>query len=187
MAEKNKVFRRHVIDGCQATNLPPSYKYERQFGDQGDGKFIRDGVSLPRLFAVATSNNEAYQRILVQWLTFNILVRNYDAHGKNLSFFVGLNGMELTPFYDLVNIEAILMELERGNSNANRASRTYAMSIGEHEMGSEGNFEDPITAYMLADLARSIGMSAARIQLIMAICILGLESLFFNPNSTSVN
>lgn len=22
-------MRRHIIDGCQATNLPPSYKYER--------------------------------------------------------------------------------------------------------------------------------------------------------------
>ncbi|EGN74619.1 HipA domain-containing protein [Idiomarina sp. A28L] len=166
--EQNIVKRRHVIDGCQATNLPPSYKYERQYGDQGDGKYIRDGVSFPRLFAVNTINREAYQLKLLQWLTFNIVVRNYDAHGKNLSFFVGTHGLELTPFYDLVNIEAILVEIERGNSKTKSPSaRTYAMSIGDYEAGSEGNFENPITAYMLADFAQSFGISPARTQLIM--------------------
>ena len=53
-ASSQRVFRRHVIDGCQATNLPPSYKYERQHGDEGDGRYIRDGVSFPKLFAIHT-------------------------------------------------------------------------------------------------------------------------------------
>ena len=29
---------------------------------------------------------------------------NYDAHAKNISFFVNKKGLELAPFYDLVNI-----------------------------------------------------------------------------------
>lgn len=165
------VKRRHVIDGCQAMNLPPSYKYERQYGDQGEGKYIRDGASFPRLFAVKTLNDEAYRLKLLQWMTFNILTRNYDAHGKNISFFVNQKGLEPTPFYDLVNIEAILVESEQldPQHNARQAlsGRTYAMSIGEYEAGTEGNFQPPFTAYMLADFAHSFQISLPRIQLVI--------------------
>ncbi|WP_114324970.1 HipA domain-containing protein [Candidatus Colwellia aromaticivorans] len=169
----NRVLRRHVIDGCQATNLPPSYKYERQYGDEGDGVYMRDGVSFPKLFAVETANSEAYQAQLVRWMTFNILVRNYDAHGKNISFFSGKQGLELTPFYDLVNIEAIIREIKTRQADATRGtlhsiSQHYAMSIGEHRTGSEGNFSNPITAYMLADLADEFGISLPRMQLLMS-------------------
>lgn len=170
IAEQQRVMRRHIIDGCQATNLPPSYKYERQHGYEGDGIYIRDGVSFPKLFNVQTTNAEAYQTQLIRWMTFNILVRNYDAHGKNISFFVGKQGLSLTPFYDLVNIEAIIREIQarqaNENSNAPMASH-FAMSIGEYDAGSAGNFNYPFTAYMLADFAQKFGISLARLQLLM--------------------
>lgn len=57
LPDNSGVLRRHVIDGCQATNLPPSYKYEREFGDEGDGIYIRDGVPFPKLFNVETTNS----------------------------------------------------------------------------------------------------------------------------------
>ncbi|WDE05339.1 HipA domain-containing protein [Thalassomonas viridans] len=168
-----RVLRRHIIDGCQATNLPPSYKYERQHGDEGDGIYIRDGVSFPKLFAIETANPDSYKAQLIRWMTFNILVRNYDAHGKNISFFVGKQGLELTPFYDLVNIEAIIREIQSRQANASggRGSSTsqyYAMSIGEYTTPSAGNFSNPITAYMLADFADEFGISLPRMQLLMS-------------------
>ncbi|MEO2282099.1 HipA domain-containing protein [Pseudoalteromonas pernae] len=175
---QNLVQRRHVIDGCQATNLPPSYKYERQHGDEGDGIYIRDGVSFPKLFNIETVNSGSYQVQLVKWMTFNILVRNYDAHGKNISFFVGKHGLELTPFYDLVNIEAIIREIYNRQVRASSGSESdipqpnianhYAMSIGEYTSGSAGNFSNPITAYMLADFAIEFGISLPRMQLLMS-------------------
>jgi len=173
MPDKNCVLRRHIIDGCQATNLPPSYKYERQHGDEGDGIYIRDGVSFPKLFSIETVNNKAYQAQLIRWMTFNILVRNYDAHGKNISFYVGKKGLELTPFYDLVNIEAITREIQNRHIESTQGressiSQNYAMSIGEHAIGSAGNFTDPITAYMLADFADEFGISIPRMQLLMS-------------------
>lgn len=173
LPEKNLVQRRHIIDGCQASNLPPSYKYERQHGDEGDGVYIRDGVSFPKLFAIETVNHEAYQAQLIRWMTFNILVRNYDGHGKNISFFVSKQGLELTPFYDLVNVEAIIREIENlqdGNSSIQgaRISRNFAMSIGDFSSGSAGNFNVPITAYMLADFAEGFGISLQRMQLLMS-------------------
>lgn len=169
----NRILRRHIIDGCQATNLPPSYKYERQYGDEGDGIFIRDGVSFPKLFSIETVNSEAYQAQLVRWMTFNILVRNYDAHGKNISFFSGKQGLELTPFYDLVNIEAIIREIQirqvdGTHGREHNISQHYAMSIGEHSSGGEGNFNNPITGYMLADFADEFGISLPRMQLLMS-------------------
>lgn len=174
ITEQKRVLRRHIIDGCQATNLPPSYKYERQHGDEGDGIYIRDGVSFTKLFSVNTTNPETYQTQLVRWMTFNILVRNYDAHGKNISFFVGKEGLSLTPFYDLVNIEAIIREIQarQANENSNVAVATgmtshFSMSIGEYDAGSAGNFNHPFTAYMLADFAQEFGISLPRLQLLM--------------------
>lgn len=171
LAEQQRVMRRHVIDGCQATNLPPSYKYERQHGDEGDGLYIRDGVSFAKLFKIKTANTDAYQTQLIRWMTFNILVRNYDAHGKNISFFVGKQGLTLTPFYDLVNIEAIIREIKNRQNEENSPvaiASHFAMSIGEYDTGSAGNFNHPFTAYMLADFAHEFGISIARLQLLMS-------------------
>lgn len=159
--QSNKVQRRHIIDGCQAVNLPTSYKYERNFGDTGDSKIIRDGVSFEKLIQVKTNNHAAYVRILIEWLTFNLINRNYDAHGKNISFFVDKSGLSTAPFYDLVNIEALIQSGSKG------IAQTYAMSIGDYEAGSEGHFSHPITAYMLADLATTFGVTFQRMQLIM--------------------
>jgi serine/threonine-protein kinase HipA len=35
----------HIIDGCQALNLPVSYKYEPNFGSGPDVRDIREGIS----------------------------------------------------------------------------------------------------------------------------------------------
>jgi serine/threonine-protein kinase HipA len=52
------VLRRHVIDGCQATNLPPTFKYERQFGDDGDGRLYRDGVCFRKPMKIETQDDD---------------------------------------------------------------------------------------------------------------------------------
>ena len=46
------IQRLHCIDGCQALGLGVSMKYERPYGDGRDGRHIRDGASLPKLFAL---------------------------------------------------------------------------------------------------------------------------------------
>ncbi len=84
-------------------------------------------------------------------------------------------GLELTPFYDLVNIGAIIAVIqnqqhEHGVVKTDRdhsISQNYAMSIGAYERGSAGHFQNPITAYMLADFATQFGISLARLQLVM--------------------
>ncbi|WP_181951435.1 HipA domain-containing protein [Legionella sainthelensi] len=134
----NTVKRRHLIDGCQALNLPPEYKYEQNFGNGRDVAHIRDGVSLPKLFDFANQcmNPAKTKQQILDWVLFNVLIFNCDAHGKNISFFVGVDGISLAPFYDLVNIK-MYPEFEHN----------LAMALGDE-------FEDDnVNAYQLADFA----------------------------------
>jgi len=102
----NGVRKVHIIDGCQALNLPVSYKYERNFGSGQDVRDIREGVSFARLFSAVdyTVAKAVTQLALVRWALFQFLLGNSDAHGKNVSFFCRPDGLALAPFYDLVSV-----------------------------------------------------------------------------------
>ncbi|EJV9422963.1 HipA domain-containing protein [Vibrio vulnificus] len=180
---RDVVQRKHVIDGCQATDLPPGYKYERQNGDEGDGVYMRDGVSFPRLLSVKTIDTVITNLKLTQWMLFNLATLNYDAHGKNISFFVTPKGLELTPFYDLVNIGAIAQEGAKRNSQSGKLSadegraasipQYFAMSIGDWESENfqnppKGNFKRPITSYDLAEFGALLGYSGPKMASIIA-------------------
>jgi serine/threonine-protein kinase HipA len=144
LTASNVVMRRHVIDGCQALNLPPEYKYERNFGNNRDVKHIRDGASLVKLFTFASqcANPAETKRKIIDWVLYNLFIFNFDAHGKNISFFAGKNGMSLTPFYDLVNIK---MYPQLDNE--------LAMALGDDFDG------ESIKAYQLADFADACQIS----------------------------
>lgn len=139
-----QVKRRHLIDGCQALNLPPEYKYERNFGSGRDVRHIRDGVSYEKLFDFANHciNPAATKDQMLSWALFNVLIFNYDAHGKNISFFINEKGISLAPFYDLVNIK-MYPDFEQ----------EMAMGFGD-EFGA-----NEIDAYQLADFADSCHIS----------------------------
>jgi serine/threonine-protein kinase HipA len=103
------------MDGCQMLDLPPTYKYERPFGKSGAGAHIRTGASLPKLFAASRNCRIPALAIrdLLNWALFQILIGNSDAHGKNISFFVGKAGIDVAPSYDLLNIDIYKDEFER--------------------------------------------------------------------------
>ena len=107
-AGKKRVWRRHVIDACQALGLTSAYKYERPFGDSRDVAAIRTGVSLVRLFSLVRFADPALRArtaaSLLDWLLFNTVIGNTDAHGKTFSFFVGKDGLSDAPWYDLVSV-----------------------------------------------------------------------------------
>lgn len=101
------VQRRHIIDACQACDLPVAYKYERNLGSAPEVRDIREGMSFERLFGCADlSANKAVTRlVLLRWALFQFLIGNSDAHGKNVSFHVRPGGLlEPTPWYDLVSV-----------------------------------------------------------------------------------
>jgi serine/threonine-protein kinase HipA len=132
------IKRHHIIDGCQALNLPPEYKYERIFGSGRGVAHIRDGASYEKIFQFANRcvNPSVTKLRILDWALFNALVFNCDVHGKNISFFVDNDGIRLAPYYDLVNIK-MYPEFEQ----------EMAMAFGDEFNG------DEITAYHLADFA----------------------------------
>ncbi len=137
-SSQQKVFKRHLIDACQALDLPRDYKYEQNLGDGRDVAHIRDGASLEKLFNFC--RNTPTPAINIQWLLnwqlFNLMINNYDSHAKNLSFFYGNDLCQFSPSYDLVNV-AMYPQFKQ----------TLAMAIGEEF--------DPnsIFSYQLADFA----------------------------------
>lgn len=134
---ENRVNRLHLIDGCQILDLPPTYKYERPYGKAGEGARIRTGVSLPRLFAASRHCRipALASRDLLNWSLFQLLIGNSDAHGKNISFFVGKSGIDVAPSYDLLNIDIYEDEFERD----------LAMAIGNEFVAEE------VLPYQLAE------------------------------------
>jgi len=101
------VRRLHIIDACQACDLPLAYKYERNLGSAPLVRHIRDGLSFERLFGCAelSAHKAAARLALLRWALFQLLIGNCDAHGKNFSFFVRPGGLlEPTPWYDLVSV-----------------------------------------------------------------------------------
>lgn len=101
-----RVSRIHIIDGCQALNIPPTFKYQRIVPDGPNRDDYLSPVSAHHLsvFCKECIVPAKAQLQLLQWILFNLLIGNTDSHGKNISFFVTKKGYELAPFYDLVNV-----------------------------------------------------------------------------------
>lgn len=139
-----RVHRRHMIDTCQACDLPVTYKYERNLGSAPAVRHIRDGVSFERLFGCAdlTANKAAAKLAMLRWALFQFLIGNSDAHGKNFSFFVRPGGLlEHTPWYDLVNV----LQYDGFDTE-------LAMAYGDVFSNAE------VTAFALADFAVRCGI-----------------------------
>ena len=117
------VKRLHLIDGCQMLDLLPTYKYERPFGKTGHAAGLRTGASLQMLFNSAKSCRVPALTIrdMLSWTLFQLLIGNSDAHAKNISFFVGKEGIDLAPAYDLVCLDVF----------GDQYDRDIAMAIGD--------------------------------------------------------
>ncbi|MDQ1339954.1 MAG: serine/threonine-protein kinase HipA [Campylobacterota bacterium] len=101
-----KVEKLHLVDGCQLLGVPASFKYERNFGTTRDVKDIKEGVSFKKLDEITylTKIPLISKKVLLEWCAINLIIGNSDAHGKNISFFISRDGVEIAPFYDIVNI-----------------------------------------------------------------------------------
>ena len=133
------VKRLHIIDACQAADLPATYKYERNFGSGEHVRNIREGISFAVVFdRVAQTVNKAAARLtLLRWALFQFLIGNSDAHGKNFSFFVRRQGLEPAPWYDLVSVlqyPAIDHELAMAYGDAFSLSDVNAFELAAFAM-----------------------------------------------------
>lgn len=96
--EQDRILRVHQEDACQAAAVNPAFKYETSGG--------------PSLAAIAGligehSSQPGRDRLtLVRLMIANLLLGNCDAHGKNISFLHGRQGVQLAPAYDIVSTQA---------------------------------------------------------------------------------
>jgi serine/threonine-protein kinase HipA len=139
-----RVDRLHMIDACQACDLPVAFKYERNLGNGPEVRDIREGMSFRRLFGLGerTANKAAAKLAMLHWALFQYLIGNSDAHGKNFSFFVRPGGyLEPTPWYDLVSVA----QYEHFDTD-------LAMAFGD-----AFTFDD-VKGFALAEFAESCGI-----------------------------
>jgi serine/threonine-protein kinase HipA len=87
-------LRLHQEDFCQALGYPGELKYESQGGP---------GLAACSLFVRRLGLGPAAVQGLLDWVAFNALIGNADAHAKNLALLCDRAGRRrLAPFYDLV-------------------------------------------------------------------------------------
>ncbi|MDY0223766.1 MAG: HipA domain-containing protein [Desulfobacterium sp.] len=91
----NDVLKRiHQEDFCQAMGLSHELKYQ---ADGGPG--LKDCFDFVRRHS---ANPIKVLQQLIEWVFFNFLIGNMDAHAKNLSFIYQGRQIRLAPFYDML-------------------------------------------------------------------------------------
>jgi len=154
------VRRLHVIDGCQALDLPVSFKYERNFGHSRDVRNIREGASFERLFSLEHHFEAPAQarQSMLRWALFQLFIGNSDAHGKNLSFFVRPAGLSPAPFYDLVSVNAygdsVEQEMALAYGDAFRLEDINPLELAD--FANRIRVPRPVVARELVRMARAI-------------------------------
>ncbi|GLQ00094.1 putative kinase Y4mE [Methylophaga thalassica] len=90
-----RIERLHQEDFCQALAVMPDMKYEKEGGPilQQCFQLLRDRSIQP------TADIQS----LLDWVVFNFLIGNADAHAKNISLLLTDTGPKLAPFYDLLS------------------------------------------------------------------------------------
>ncbi len=149
-----QVEKRHIIDGCQALDLSVSHKYEQPYGNGEAVAHIRDGASLAKLFEFCKGKNidvpAKAMTTLIDWVLFNLIIGNSDAHAKNISFTMS-KSLQIAPFYDLVSVCFEAQANPKIDTN-------LAMAIGE-------NFDpNSVSAYDLLAFAGEAGINGKLVE-----------------------
>ncbi|KAF0214923.1 MAG: serine/threonine-protein kinase [Geobacteraceae bacterium] len=87
--------RLHQEDFCQALRILPEYKYETEGGPS-----LATCFELVRNASIKSGKDVVS---LLNWVIFNYLIGNSDAHGKNISLLLLPEGPMLAHFYDLLS------------------------------------------------------------------------------------
>lgn len=90
-----RLMRLHQEDFCQALAVAPEYKYQNEGGPDLSQSF--------ELVRRATRPNAPQILKLLDFVIFNAMVGNHDAHGKNFSLLYTTQGIVLAPCYDVLS------------------------------------------------------------------------------------
>lgn len=93
--DDGQLRRLHQEDFCQALGVAPELKYQHEGGPS-----IADGFALVRKVTTPSAPNILR---LLDYIIFNCLVGNNDAHAKNFSLLYSQSGIQLAPLYDVLS------------------------------------------------------------------------------------
>ena len=131
--------RLHQEDFCQALGIPPELKYQNE-----------GGPDLAQCFALvrrATRPSAPHILKLLDYVAFNALIGNHDAHAKNFSLLYGSGKTALAPLYDALST-AVYPDL----------TKKMAMKIG-----SKYEFADVMPRHW-EQFATAAGLSPAQVK-----------------------
>ena len=94
ICQENRISRIHQEDFCQALGVLSDFKYQNDGGPS-----IAD---ICDLLKTKTSIPLLELRAFLQYVLFNFIIGNCDAHGKNYSLILQDNFVKLAPIYDTV-------------------------------------------------------------------------------------
>lgn len=94
LTTEGNLQRLHQEDFCQALAVAPEYKYQNEGGPDLSQAFD--------LLRRATRPSAPQTLKLLDFVVFNALIGNHDAHGKNFSLLYTAQGTVLASFYDVL-------------------------------------------------------------------------------------
>ena len=131
--------RLHQEDFCQALGIAPEYKYQNEGGP--------DLAQCFALIRTATRPSAPHILRLLDYVIFNALIGNHDAHAKNFSLIYTERGTVLAPLYDAL-------------STAVYANLTDKMAM---KLGSKYKFTE-VQARHWEQFAQAAGLSPAQVK-----------------------
>ena len=90
-----RIQRLHQEDFCQAMGIAPEYKYQSEGGPDLSACF--------NLLRRASRPSAPQILKLLDYVVFNALIGNHDAHAKNFSLLYSSRGTTLAPLYDALS------------------------------------------------------------------------------------
>lgn len=159
LEQSNRWRRLHQEDFCQALGKPPASKYEsNQTGVKGP--------TLVDMFTLTRSAMGARDVLsLLDYVIFNVITCNTDAHAKNYSLMISGRGFELAPIYDVMcaaawpnvtrNLAQKIAGKNRGEHLKRRHWERFALDCGLNPTAILGRV-DELTAMVLKELDAAV-------------------------------
>jgi len=150
----------HQEDLCQALGIDPGLKYENQ-----------GGPGAKSIFSAIAAHSDIPDddgKTFISALIFNWLIAGTDAHAKNYSILLGVEGqVRLAPFYDMASILPYdRIDLRKAKSAMRIGGKYLLNDIGRRQWGRFANdvSVNPETVTVVAHLmAREVAQAAPEV------------------------
>lgn len=150
------IRRLHQIDLCQALGVSPSKKYESEGGLGLHHLFeVLRGAFIDRPIVAANS--------AVQWIAFNYLIGNLDAHAKNIAFLMRGQKAAVAPFYDMLCVEAYLPRATMSMAIAGENKPGWVEGIHWDAMAFEAGVAPRLVRGVLSRMSAEVPEAVSRV------------------------